>query len=166
MFAEHLNGPGEGPPSLDRWTIDPAAGKVLEERIDDRPQEFPRADERLAGRPHRYGYSVGLTNTDDGDFDFVENSVLKHDVVAGTTTVRPMGAGRAAGELVFVPAGDDAAEDDGYLVGYVHDGATGRSELVVLDAADLTAPAVAVVQLPQRVPFGFHGNWVPDRALS
>lgn len=166
MFAEHLNGPGEGPPSLDRWTIDPAAGKVLEERIDDRPQEFPRADERLAGRPHRYGYSVGLTHTGDGDFDFVENSVLKHDVVAGTTTVRPMGAGRAAGEVVFVPAGDDAAEDDGFLVGYVHDGSTGSSELLVLDAADLTAPPVAAVKLRQRVPFGFHGNWVPDHALS
>jgi carotenoid cleavage dioxygenase len=39
----------------------PNAGKVFEERLDDRAQEFPRIDERLTGRRHRYGYSVGGT---------------------------------------------------------------------------------------------------------
>ena len=33
---------------------------------------------------------------------------------------------------------------------------------MILDAHDFTAPPVATVQLPQRVPFGFHGNWVGD----
>jgi carotenoid cleavage dioxygenase len=35
---------------------------------------------------------------------------------------------------------------------------------VILDAHDFTKPPVAEVPLPQRVPFGFHGNWVPDPA--
>jgi Retinal pigment epithelial membrane protein len=30
-----------GPVTLDRWTIDPAAGKVTQQRLDDRGQEFP-----------------------------------------------------------------------------------------------------------------------------
>jgi carotenoid cleavage dioxygenase-like enzyme len=30
----------------------------------------------------------------------------------------------------------------------------------VLDAHDFTAEPIATVHLPQRVPFGFHGNWV------
>ena len=35
---------------------------------------------------------------------------------------------------------------------------------VVLDPAqDFTAPPLAVVELPVRVPFGFHGSWIPDR---
>ena len=45
-------------PTLDRWTFDLVDGKVLEERLDDRGQEFPRHDERLIGQPHRYGYGA------------------------------------------------------------------------------------------------------------
>jgi carotenoid cleavage dioxygenase-like enzyme len=50
MFASHLPGPNEGPATLDRWTIDLTAGKVLEERLDDRAQEFPPR-RRAADRP-------------------------------------------------------------------------------------------------------------------
>jgi carotenoid cleavage dioxygenase len=59
MFdTDHL-GPSEGPPTLDRWTVDLADGKVRESRVDDRGQEFPRVDERLVGKRHRYGYADG-----------------------------------------------------------------------------------------------------------
>ena len=57
MFDSNRLGPDEGPPSLERWTVDRLSGKVVEERLDDRGQEFPRVDERLVGRRHRYGYA-------------------------------------------------------------------------------------------------------------
>ncbi len=41
MFATHLTGPDEGAPVLERWRIDPEAGKVATQVLDDRPQEFP-----------------------------------------------------------------------------------------------------------------------------
>jgi carotenoid cleavage dioxygenase len=44
----------------------------------------------------------------------------------------------------------------------VYDAGTDRSELVVLPAADPSEEPVARVLLPNRVPLGFHGNWVPD----
>ena len=31
-----------------------------------------------------------------------------------------------------------------------------------MDAEDLARGYVASVALPQRIPFGFHGNWVRD----
>ena len=157
MFATDFNGPDEGAPTLDRWTIDPVAGKVLEERLDDRGQEFPRVDERLVGKPHRYGYGATFQTR-----PLTHGDLLKHDLERGTTTVHSFGAGRTTGEGVFVPRADDAAEDDGWVMSLVHDQSTDRSDLVILDAQDFAGEPVATVHLPQRVPFGFHGNWVPD----
>eukprot|EP00741_Cyanophora_paradoxa_P017876 tig00021035_g17265.t1 len=65
-----------------------------------------------------------------------------------------------AGEFAFVARRCPTAEDDGYLVGYVHDEGADRSELRVFDAAALGDP-LARVLLPQRVPYGFHGAFFP-----
>ncbi len=158
MFDKNKLGPDEGRPTLDRWTVDLTSGKVLEERLDDRGQEFPRVDERLVGRRHRYGYSVGVIEDADEHLDFGANALLRHDLVAGTTQTREFRNG-AAGEFVMVPSAPDAAEDDGVLIGFVHDRDRGATDLRVLDAA--TMDDVASVHLPVRVPYGFHGNWVP-----
>jgi carotenoid cleavage dioxygenase len=65
-------------------------------------------------------------------------------------------------EPVFVPRSADATEDDGWVLAYVHDEARDACDIVVLDAQDFSAPPVATVHLPVRVPFGFHGNWIAD----
>ena len=44
---------------------------------------------------------------------------------------------------------------------YVHDPNRNAADVVILDAQDFTAPPVATIHLPVRVPFGFHGNWIP-----
>jgi carotenoid cleavage dioxygenase len=36
------------------------------------------------------------------------------------------------------------------------------SELVVLDAVNFSAAPVARIMMPTRVPYGFHGSWIPD----
>jgi carotenoid cleavage dioxygenase len=159
MFASSTIGPREPtPPTLDRWVIDPIAGTVTETRLDDRPQEFPRIDERLTGRAHRYGYAVELAGGDAFD----TAGIVKQDVVSGTSQVHDVGTGRLASEAVFVPASPDAAEDEGWLLAPVYDRATDRSDVVVIDAQDVTGPPVATVHLPVRIPFGFHGSWVPQ----
>ena len=92
-------------------------------------------------------------------FDF--GPICKVDVETGEVERHDVGAGRSAMEPVFVPRSADAAEDDGWLLSYVYDAVTDTSDVVVLEAHDLAADPVAVVHLPRRVPFGFHGNWVP-----
>ena len=158
MFATEHRGPSEGPPTLDRWTVDLSAGKVLEERLDDRGQEFPRVDERLVGRRHRYGYSVGFEAA-DAVVAGVSHLLIKHDLASGRSQTRSFGADHEADEFVFVPSGPDAGEDDGVLIGFVYDRASDRSDLMVLDAG--TLETVAAAHLPARVPHGFHGSWVP-----
>jgi carotenoid cleavage dioxygenase len=157
MFDRDRLGPGgEGSPTLDRWTIDSTAGKVIEERTDDRPQEFPRVDERLVGRRHRFGYASGGLGESGG------TTLVKHDFAAGTSATRSFPHQPGAGEFVFVPSSADAAEDDGVLIGFEYNETRDSSDLLLVDAA--TLDDVARVHLPVRVPFGFHGNWVPDHS--
>ncbi|MFI1102749.1 carotenoid oxygenase family protein [Streptomyces melanogenes] len=164
-----------GTASLDRWTVDLAHGRVRTRRLDDRPQEFPRVNEALVSRRHRYGYTAAAAEmstaylTADGvppDRSF-GNALIKHDFLRGTSQLHRLPRGAAVGEAVFVPAhGPDpapgAAEDDGYTLAYVHDPERGAADLLILAAQDFTGRPVARIHLPGRVPLGFHGSWVAD----
>jgi carotenoid cleavage dioxygenase len=65
------------------------------------------------------------------------------------------------GEAAFVPRPGAAGEADGWLALFVFDPATATRDFVLLDAAHVDSEPVAVVRLPQRVPQGLHGNWLP-----
>jgi carotenoid cleavage dioxygenase len=165
MFKLSSIGPVSGPPRLERWRFDMESGTFSSETVSDRPMEFPRADERLATLQHRYGYGAGSGLEDFGSNNDTSTSALKFDLELGTEEVFEFGPGRKVGELVFVPDADDAGEDEGWLMGLLHDRSIDRSSLVVLDATNIAAGPVAEVHLPVRVPSGFHGNWIPDRSL-
>ena len=68
------------------------------------------------------------------------------------------------GEPVFVAAPDAEAEDDGVLLSVVFDSRSGRSFMLVLDAAELTELARA--EAPHHIPYGFHGQFVGEDAPS
>jgi len=53
-------------------------------------------------------------------------------------------------------------EDDGYVAAFVYDPQRASSSFVLLDAHRLDAPLVAEIRMPQRVPQGLHGNWMPQ----
>ena len=67
---------------------------------------------------------------------------------------------------MFVPKAGGTAEDAGWILSVVYDATTDTSELCILDAEDIAGPEVARIHLPQRVPYGFHGNWVSDRSVG
>ncbi|MET8702526.1 carotenoid oxygenase family protein [Kitasatospora sp. NPDC004723] len=161
---------GRSRPTLDRWTVDLAGGgRVREERLDDRVQEFPRLNPRYTGRPYRYGYAAAVelyappTGVDNPRPDEgFSNALLKHDLLRGTTEAHEFGRFGAVGEGVFVAGENPAAEDDGYVMAYVHNPERGAADLVILAAQDFGGEPVARIHLPVRVPLGLHGNWVPD----
>ncbi len=160
MSARDILGPaGDCLPSLYRWTVDPVGRTVRQERLDDRTLEFPRVAASVSASRHRFGYGVGV-----GD-GFAPSDIYKHDPEKDTVEVHSLGVGRGSGEADFVPRENPGSEDDGWLMSYVYDETTDSSEFVILDARDLSEPPVARVILPQRVPFGFHGNWISDHAM-
>ncbi len=157
-FRTDPHGPADGAHVMVRWIVDPASATVREQQLDDRIVEFPRFDERRAGIPYRYAYASSLGLTDEADAD---GSVVRYDLDEGTSTSWNPGPDLLAGEFVVVPRESSRAEDDAWLVGLVHDRSEGRAELAVLAADDLSAGPVATVEVPVRIPLGFHGNWVP-----
>ena len=97
MFDRDRRGPGDTPPTLDRWTINLATGAVSTECRDEQPQEFPRINEGLLGGPHRYGYTVGAY------FSGGASALYKHDYATGTRAVAPLDPDLLLGEMSFVP---------------------------------------------------------------
>jgi carotenoid cleavage dioxygenase len=141
--------------SLWRWTIDLTTGRVTEEQLDDRAAEFPRIDDRLAGLNTRFGHVTVSGESGAG-------ALIRYDLHTGSHTAHEFGAGHLPGEAAFAPA-DGQPGGNGYLMTYVYNPDTGRSDLTILDTTDLAAPPVATIHLPARIPHGFHGNWLPDR---
>ncbi|MCV7239044.1 carotenoid oxygenase family protein [Mycolicibacterium celeriflavum] len=134
------------------WTIDPATGTVTERQFDDRAVEFPRIDDRLATLPARYAIAVG------------DGRLVRYELSTGAAVEHTFGTAEAPGgpgEAVFVPSTfGPADESSGWYLGYVYDSVRDGSDLVIIDASDFSGPPVARIELPQRVPYGFHGNWI------
>lgn len=141
---------------LTRFVLDLSTGVATREELDDRDIDFPVIDPRRQGLPYRYGYAL---STDGLQLPF--RKVVKYDLLRGSATEYAPD-GLHLDELRFVARGP--SEDEGWLLGYAYDPATERSQLLVLDAAEISAGPVARVMLPQRVPHGFHGTWIPTTA--
>jgi carotenoid cleavage dioxygenase-like enzyme len=157
MFSGGLLGDGL---TLHRWRVDTEVGRVTDEVVDERDDmELPSRDLRRTGREHRHGYFV---QTRPAEHTVDLGGVIKHDYRTGEREVWEPGPTEHAGEWLFVDDPASGGDDEGWLLSYLHDEATGRSRLAVLDATDVAAGPVASVALPQRVPYGFHATWVPD----
>ncbi len=146
---------------LHRYEFDLATGATTERQLDDANTEFPSIDARACGAPSRYAYTVRIADAETVKFD----GLLRYDRTKGERQEHLFGPGRFGSEAPFAPRDGGTAEDDGYLVSFVTDERDGRSEVEILDAADLAAGPVARVRLPQRVPLGFHATWVRSDQL-
>lgn len=146
--------------TLHRWRFDLVTGETTEEPLDDRNAEFPAVDLRRQGLgcEHTYAMTIPLT-TQRLRFD----GVLKYAVKTGAAaSEHSFGPGRTGSEVSFAPRAASDAEDDGYLVSFVRDENAGRSEAVVLHAENLEL--ACRLEIPTRVPLGFHACWAPGAA--
>ncbi len=152
------NGPLGQAPELHRWRIN-TAGKELTFSDDtleaDLHMDLPSRDPRRVGRKYRYGYLIEAVNNPD---TVQLGGLYKQDFETNTQEYFNPGADRVCDEGLFVPTGD--AEDDGYVFTYSYNAERDGSDLLILAAQDFAAEPVATIELPQRVPHGFHATWV------
>ncbi|XP_024992740.1 9-cis-epoxycarotenoid dioxygenase NCED1, chloroplastic-like [Cynara cardunculus var. scolymus] len=89
----------------------------------------------------------------------------KVDLVTGEVKKFFYGDERFGGEPFFLPSGlNSEREDDGYVLAFVHDEKTWKSELQIINA--MTMEMEASVKLPSRVPYGFHGTFISSKDLA
>ncbi|KAG0604369.1 hypothetical protein M758_10G166800 [Ceratodon purpureus] len=150
-------------------------GEAKQRQLSDLSTDFPRVNEEYTGRKTKYVYC--------GVFDEMNRviGVAKYDLekepspssreleIGGNIVgVFKHGPGRSGSEAVFVPTkpGMDGPEDDGYLIQFVYDENTGKSEVVIINAKTMSPEPTASVSLPRRVPYGFHALFVSQEQLK
>jgi carotenoid cleavage dioxygenase-like enzyme len=142
-----------------RYWVDLDSGTAGWEPIDDMLGEMCRVNDDRTGVRTECLYMSAFTRDDAiaGDFD----TIVKYDTAGGSRTTWYAGDTGHVGENVFAPDPEGSAEDDGWIINSTHDSRSGQSEVVVLDGRDIASGPIARVQIPQRMPVGFHANWFP-----
>lgn len=160
-----MSQPGHGPDlvkgaKLARWRIDLEANKATVEFRSDINADFPTINQARLGRSNRYTYASAFP-----DDSRKLNALVKYDSQTGTASLREFPQGQMPEEPWFVPAERGRNEDDGWLFSFVGDLKTRRGSLHILDASNIDAKPVAVIDIPGWVPAGVHGSWIDDAVL-
>ncbi|XP_057460776.1 9-cis-epoxycarotenoid dioxygenase NCED1, chloroplastic-like [Actinidia eriantha] len=90
----------------------------------------------------------------------------KVDLATGELKKYLYGDEKYGGEPLFLPRQSDSEgeEDHGYILAFVHDEKSSKSELQIVNA--VTLELEASIKLPSRVPYGFHGTFISANDLA
>ncbi|CAM6098477.1 unnamed protein product [Calypogeia fissa] len=150
-------------------------GKAVEKQISEHRADFPRINEHYIGRTNRFVYLAVMEdvchNIGVVKYDLTKEPELGQaqlEVGGNVAGVFWHGSLRYGSEPFYVPKnpGREVDEDDGYLLNFVFDENTWKSEVIVIDAKTMSSEPVAVIELPSRVPYGFHGMFVSEEQLQ
>ena len=153
---------------LTRWTVDMASNSENFESITQLTQtagEFPRIDDRFAGRPYRHGWMLEMDYRRPVDLKggsaggLLMNCLCHIDHETGREQHWWCGPVSSLQEPCFIPRSPDAAEGDGWIVQVCNRLEEHRSDLLLFDALDIEKGPIATINIPIRLRFGLHGNW-------
>lgn len=139
---------------LHRWRFNLKTGETTEQRLDDRILEFGMFNLRYATKPYRYAYSAVQV---PGWFLF--NGYVKHDLVSGESWQIQLPEGQYASEAPFAPRVNAKDEDDGYLVTFITNENTQRSEVLLIDSKRFADGPICRLELPHKLCSGTHSCW-------
>ncbi|CAM9369489.1 unnamed protein product [Chrysoparadoxa australica] len=145
--------------TINRYQVTPQTKRVRIKPLSSKYCDFPSVNKQVVGQP--YSYIFAAAGKSD-EHPLPQQGVLKLNVQTGEEkTWFPKEKTQFPGEVVFAnKQGGTGAEDDGYLIGFVHDGAPGATgQVVVLDAK--TMESVCKMSCRTHIPHGLHGSFWP-----
>ncbi|MFM2173382.1 MAG: hypothetical protein RLZZ54_1309 [Cyanobacteriota bacterium] len=137
-----------------RINLDTAA--VQKELLEPRTCEFAMVNPERQGLQARTSW-MAVAEREQGNDPL--QAIKKLDLATGEGQVWSAAPRGFVSEPLMVPRPGATAEDDGWVLCLVWNGARCASDLVILDAASLAE--VAVLELPLAVPHGLHGSFAP-----
>jgi len=137
--------------------------------LNPRNMEFPIVAPSVVGRPHRFIYTSASPPVKSPSCFYMNQTLCKTEVsFSGSpsdVSVREElwwpGEREYVQEPIFVPKPGGTEEDSGWLLAMVYNAEILKTELIVLDAAKLSAGPVTRLRLPFCIPYGLHGSWEP-----
>jgi len=150
----------EFPAYLTRFIFDIVSKKLVEKiKLDTVACEFPKFDERYTGKKYNHAYVASILSDHWEGHEF--NAIMHYDLSNNQKQVHDFGINAMPLEPIFVPKNSNSSEGEGFLLVFVYNKLKNRSDLVILDAQNVDKEPLATVKLPHRVPFTFHGTFVP-----
>jgi all-trans-8'-apo-beta-carotenal 15,15'-oxygenase len=128
---------------------------VRTERLSERCCEFAMVNPQREGLRSRYAW-MAVAERESGNDPL--QAIKKLDLHSGDRRVWSAAPRGFVSEPLMVPRPGATAEDDGWVLTVVWNGARCASDLVILAAASMAE--VAVLELPLALPHGLHGSWV------
>ncbi|MBD1193279.1 carotenoid oxygenase family protein [Vulcanococcus sp. Clear-D1] len=144
---------------LVRCRINLTDGSVTSELLEERTCEFAMVNPARQGLDAHVSW-MAVAERERGNDPL--QAIKKLDLRTGDGRVWSAAPRGFVSEPVMVPRPGATAEDDGWVLCLVWNGARCASDLVILDAASMAE--VAVLELPLAVPHGLHGSWAPASA--
>ena len=145
---------------MKRCRIDLAQGTVETTLLSQRCCEFAMVHPARQGLEARYAW-MAVAHRPQGNDPL--QAIAKLDLRSGEQRVWSAAPRGFVSEPMLVPdpeAGPEAAEDTGWVLVPVWNGARCASDLVILNAATLAEQAV--LELPLAIPHGLHGSFVAE----
>ncbi|KAJ7965952.1 carotenoid 9,10(9',10')-cleavage dioxygenase 1-like [Quillaja saponaria] len=161
------------------WRLNMANGEVREKKLTDTSfsMDFPFTNGHFTGLKHKYGYTqiidsmasstsgmakyggLAKLHFEDPNTTFSEEyENCEQPIKVKYHMFEP---NNFCSGSVFVSKDEAVEEDDGWIVSFVHNEINEVSQVHIIDARNFTSEAIAKITLPQRVPYGFHGTFVP-----
>ena len=153
------------------WVLDISSGQVvLERKLCQIRCDFPIVSPKMVTKRQQFSY-YSTYRARPGDNVPLYDGLVKLDHASLQAVHVQLQPHLSCGEFSFVSRKEAKSEDDGYLLTFVYNDQTRTSELVIYDAKTLVSGngdkcCICRISLPQRVPYGFHGNWVPRRNME
>ncbi|XP_069147851.1 carotenoid 9,10(9',10')-cleavage dioxygenase-like [Solanum lycopersicum] len=164
------------------WRLNMKTGKVKMKNLTTNDHRFimelPMINEHFIGLKNKFGYqqlinsetfSNSAKNVSGGfakfgglaklNFEEISKDDKKGDLIKVEYHIFPKNT--FCSGATFVPKLDGVDEDDGWIVAFTHNENTNQSQVYILDAKNFENEPIAIILLPNRVPYGFHGVFMP-----
>jgi len=137
-------------PSVETWTLHPVTGTIERAVLDDAPRRFAHLRTDAAEGAPNLLWTTG------------EQTIARHDLVNSHHTHHSLQP-HLPGDFVIVPDATRSGDaNGGWLVGLVRNSPNTTTDLLVSDATDIAAPAVATARIPTPIPLGRLCTWIPS----